>query len=129
LSDDEIKELMDAETWMSAEDAVEKGFATEIQADEQSDKVAASARAAIVKMMTQREKAAEPKEPDKLDSDIEDLKVTVADLQQKVNDLTESISQKAQEPNDLPESPLTGEEKVNPVLAFFDKFTNPENLG
>lgn len=126
LSDDEIKELMDAETWMSAEDAVEKGFATEIQADEQSDKAAASARAAIVKMMTQREKAAEPKEPDKPDSDIENLKVTVADLQKKVNDLTALSPQKTQEPESRPESPLTGEEQTNPILAFFDKFNDPK---
>lgn len=39
LSDEEIKAIMDKETWLTAEEAVEKGFADEI---EESKKIAAS---------------------------------------------------------------------------------------
>jgi ATP-dependent protease ClpP protease subunit len=48
MSDDEIQKLMDAETWMTAEEALKYGFATDIADDDESDEgVSQSAMAAI----------------------------------------------------------------------------------
>jgi len=51
LEDEEIKELMDAETWMTAEEAVEYGFADEIEEEKQ---VAASLNAGILTINGQK---------------------------------------------------------------------------
>lgn len=48
MGEEEIQKLMDAETWMTAEEAVKYGFATDIADDEESDEGASqSAMAAI----------------------------------------------------------------------------------
>lgn len=48
MSDEEIKKLMDAETWMTAEEAVKYGFATDIAGDDETAEGASqSAMAAI----------------------------------------------------------------------------------
>lgn len=44
ISEDEIKALMNAETWLSPEKAVEYGFATAIEADGEADKPSQNAR-------------------------------------------------------------------------------------
>jgi ATP-dependent Clp protease protease subunit len=50
LSEDEIKALLDAETWILPEEALEYGFATAIEKTE-SDKASQNARAALVKLI------------------------------------------------------------------------------
>jgi ATP-dependent Clp protease protease subunit len=44
ISEDELKEMMDAETWISAADALEMGFATAVVNPATTDKAAASLR-------------------------------------------------------------------------------------
>jgi ATP-dependent Clp protease protease subunit len=44
ISEDELKEMMDAETWISAADALDMGFATEVVNPAATDKAAASLR-------------------------------------------------------------------------------------
>ena len=47
ITEDELKELLDAETWLLPSDALEKGFASSIAAEEQTNKAAASAHKAL----------------------------------------------------------------------------------
>ena len=51
ISETELKALLDAETWLLPEAALEKGFATSIIALEKSDKAAASAKNALFLML------------------------------------------------------------------------------
>jgi len=46
ITEDELKALLDAETWLLPSEALEKGFATSIVAETQTNKAAASARKA-----------------------------------------------------------------------------------
>ena len=50
ITEDELKDLMDGETWISPEDAVEWGFATSVKKDE-SEKPSQSARKKVQKMI------------------------------------------------------------------------------
>lgn len=58
ISETELSEMLEAETWILPADAVEMGFATSIISSESTEKAAASARNALFKMLTQ---AKEPK--------------------------------------------------------------------
>lgn len=44
ISEEELKAMLDGETWINAQEALDKGFATRIDKIEKSDKVSASAR-------------------------------------------------------------------------------------
>src|SRR5690606_28740764 len=63
LDDEEIRRMMDAETWMTAEEAVEKGFADEI---EESRAVAASLRNGTLVVNGQEVNLSRFKNPPKL---------------------------------------------------------------
>jgi len=55
ISEDEIKALMDAETWILPKEAVEYGFATEIDDDDDDDEPKQSAFGVIMQKLTARE--------------------------------------------------------------------------
>jgi len=50
ISRDEIKALMDAETWLTANEALEKGFITEILSETENEKASQSVRKAVYQM-------------------------------------------------------------------------------
>lgn len=119
LSADEIKDMMDAETWMNADDAKDKGFATEIQEVAEPKQPAASTRAEVFLMCQNTLKLREEKSGG---DDIEEIKTNIAKILDKVNQLTAPTPQKAPEPDPDDVPPKTS----NPILAFFDRFNNPE---
>ncbi len=51
ISEDELKKLLDAETWLSAEDALEKGFATKVISAAQQKVASQNVREKIAKMI------------------------------------------------------------------------------
>ena len=51
ITEDELKALLDAETWLLPSDALEKGFATTIVAEAQTTKAAASANKALFSLV------------------------------------------------------------------------------
>lgn len=51
ISEEELKKLLDAETWLLPSDALEKGFATSIVAETQTNKAAASAHKALFSLV------------------------------------------------------------------------------
>lgn len=119
LSPDEIKSMMDAETWLDANDAKEKGFATTIQEIAEPQQPAASTRAEVFLMCKDTLKLRdETTESD----DVKEVKENVAEILDKVTKLTDQQPQKAPEPKKDAEPP----EASNSILAFFDKFNAPE---
>lgn len=51
ITEDELKALLDAETWLLPSEALEKGFATSIVAEPQTNKAAASAHRALFSLL------------------------------------------------------------------------------
>lgn len=51
ITEDELKELLDGETWLLPADALEKGFATSIVGESATDKAAASARRVLFSLV------------------------------------------------------------------------------
>ena len=51
ISEDELKELLDNETWLSSKEAVELGFATEVDESEESDNVSQSVKGRVIEML------------------------------------------------------------------------------
>lgn len=119
LSSDEIKSMMDAETWLDANDAKEKGFATTIQEIAEPQQPAASTRAEVFRMCKNTLKL---KEETPKNDDIQEIKKDVVEILDKVSKLTDPQPQKAPEPKKNADPPKAS----NSILAFFDKFNDPE---
>ena len=51
ITEDELKKLLDAETWLLPSEALEKGFATSIVAEEKTNKAAASAHKSLFSLV------------------------------------------------------------------------------
>lgn len=51
ISEDELKELLDNETWLSSKEAVELGFATEVDESEESDNISQSVKGKVIEML------------------------------------------------------------------------------
>ena len=62
ISEEEIKALMDAETWILPKDAVEYGFATEIDDEDEDDEPKQSAFGVIMRKLTAPESVLEAQE-------------------------------------------------------------------
>lgn len=56
IDEEEVKKMMDEETWILADDAVKMGFATSVEESTASNKVAASVRQKVAKMMLAQQK-------------------------------------------------------------------------
>lgn len=119
VSEEEIKDLMNKETWLSAEEAVNIGLATGIAETEESEAVQQSARKAIRDKLLQKAKqegdepddepAPDPEEPDSDDNEIKELISAVKNL---IDVLAEDVPD--DEPDDEPETdPETDPEESN----------------
>lgn len=64
ITEDEIKELLDNETWLLPADALDKGFATSIVGESATDKAAASARKALFNLVKKINQSDPEPEPD-----------------------------------------------------------------
>lgn len=51
ITEEELKALLDAESWLEYNEAIEKGFATGVYDDEETDKASQNARRSIFKML------------------------------------------------------------------------------
>ena len=80
ISEEEIKALMDAETWILPKDAVEYGFATEIDdEDDEDDEPKQSAFGVIMRKLTAPEPVLEAREI-KVNVDIDELAKALSDV-------------------------------------------------
>ena len=82
ISEEEIKALMDAETWILPKDAVEYGFATEIDDDDDDDEPKQSAFGVIMRKLTAPEAALEAQEI-KVNIDIDELAKALTEAMMK----------------------------------------------
>lgn len=119
ISEEELKKMLDAETWITAEKAVEMGFATEVVAEKKADKASASAQKAIFNLLTkaqgeeQKEEEEKQEEP-KAENDIETV---VADIVSRLEKLEEEVFKEEQEEEQEEEE--NPEAKANEILEKF----------
>ncbi|RDU22203.1 head maturation protease, ClpP-related [Anaerosacchariphilus polymeriproducens] len=97
ISEEELKNLLDHESWLSANDALEKGFVTSVVGETKSDKVSQSAKRSVlnfVKAALEKEDAAtddEPEEPKKPEEEPGDKQEEEDDKEKEEDDkVTES---------------------------------------
>lgn len=60
ISDDELKALLDAESWLSPQEALEKGFATSIKAVENSENPSQNVRQSIINKIINNQQDKQP---------------------------------------------------------------------
>jgi len=97
ITEDKLKELLDAETWLLPDEALEMGFATSIISETQSNKAAASARKALFDLFKNKNK------PAKIISFNSDLTVTnLEEIKDIVKQALEEINASAKEPDKAP---------------------------
>ncbi len=101
ISEKEIKELLDNETWLTADEALEKGFITKIAADTKNNKSNQSARKAVYKMLLNKlDNQDDEKEPTEEGIDIEELNEKLDNLIDKVDSLISILSEEPGGNND-----------------------------
>lgn len=95
ISEEEIKELLDNETWLTADEALEKGFITKIAADTKNNKSNQSARKAVYNMLLDKldNQDDDEKEPNEEGIDIEELNEKLDNLIDKVDSLISILSE------------------------------------
>ena len=89
LSEEEIRGLMAKETWLTAEECLKYGFATDIAKEEESDKAQQSAFGSIREAVLNR--AGE--------------RSTLAEIDRKLAKILEALKEDEEEPDEEPESP------------------------
>lgn len=96
ISEKEIKELLDNETLLTADEALEKGFITKIAADTKNNKSNQSARKAVYKMLLNKlNNQDDEKEPTEEGLDIEELNEKLDNLIDKVDSLISILSEES----------------------------------
>ena len=140
ISEEELTRMLDAETWITAEKAVEMGFATEVIAEKKTDKASASAHSAILALLVkaQEEKKEEgeqetpPEEPEeeaKAETEGGELESVLADIVARLEKLETEVfpdgkpAEKAEEPEEK-ESPEEEEKIPEAKNDFVTKFLN-----
>lgn len=118
LSEEEIKALMDAETWMLPEEAVEYGFATAVEKSN-TEKASQSARKQLVDIIRAFQKA-EQAEEEPEDEDAEDTDTDNGD-ESEGNPETEEPENEPDEGEEEQEN--TEGEAVQKWIGFFNALT------
>lgn len=117
ISDDELTAMLDAETWITAEKALEMGFITEIVEAKKPAKASANAQNIICKLLM---KTTEEETNDDDENEETELKNIVTDIVARVEKLEKEVfKEEKQEEKDEEETPP--EEKENDYLSKFLK--------
>ena len=133
ITEDELTELMDAETWISPSDAVDMGFATEIETFESGDKASQGARdslMALVMASVEHRAAAKDDDDDPDDTDDDSGDDSGADDGDSDSDDDEGDGDGGDdaEPDDEPEDPEKDPDKkqafAGGIAAFTSLFAN-----
>jgi ATP-dependent Clp protease protease subunit len=135
ITEDELTELMDAETWISPADAVDMGFATEIETFESGDKASQGARDALMALVmasVEHRAAAKDDDPDDTDdddtTDDNDDSGADDDNSDSDDDDGDGDGDDEAEPDDEPEDPEKDPDKkqafAGGIAAFTSLFAN-----
>lgn len=108
ISEAELKELLDKETWLEPSEALSKGFATKITENSDGDKASQNVRQSLVKMILANQEEEEEEEEevttdDEVDNDVE---VTDDEETQETDETTDN-----DEEEDVVEEETTDEEE------------------
>jgi len=109
ISDKELEDLLDNESWITPADAVEWGFATEIKASTKTEKAAASALNVIMRVLTNPRT-----EPTAAEETLNQLKQDVAAIKAAISLLGQ---QPKQEPK---QEPVQAKKPTNKPMTFFN---------
>lgn len=133
ITEDELTELMDAETWISPSDAVDMGFATEIETFESGEKASQGARDALMALVmasVEHRAAAKDDDNDPDDTDDDSGDDSGADDGDSDSDDDEGDGDGGDdaEPDDEPEDPEKDPDKkqafAGGIAAFTSLFAN-----
>lgn len=103
ITEDELKEMLDNETWITPADAAEKGFATKITEDDASTNASQSIRNKVMETLTK----AEPVVENKNDT---------------IDELLKAISKMVETPKKTkPIEPTEPEEPKNTLKSFYER--------
>jgi hypothetical protein len=89
IPEEEIKALMDAETWILPKDAVEYGFATEIDDEDEDDEPKQSAFSVIMRKLTAPEPVLEAQE----------IKIDIDELAKALSEVIMKGTEKPEQPD------------------------------
>lgn len=117
ISEEELTKMLDAETWITAEKAVEMGFATEVVAEKKTDKASASAQKAIFNLLTKAQEEEQEEEEQEEEPKAEnDIETVIADIVARLEKLeTEVFKEEEKEEKEEEEKPET----TNEIIAKF----------
>lgn len=108
ISDKELEDLLNNESWITPADAVKRGFATEIKASVKTEKAAASALTVIMHMLTSPQT-----EPTAMEETLNQLKRDVAAIKA-------AVSLPGQQPKQEPKQEPAQEKNIeNRPMTFF----------
>ena len=120
ISEDELKELLDNETWLSSKEAVELGFATEVDESEESDNVSQSVKGKVIEMLlknnVKQECNSNPLEETEEEPPKEEDNVSTEDTS---SDNTSLNADEEQEQNNEAEDGENPSEKATKIVAAF----------
>lgn len=129
ITEDELTELMDAETWISPADAVDMGFATAIETFESGDKASQGARDSLMALvMASVEHRAAAKDDDDDPDDTDGDSGTDDGDSDSDDDEGDGDGDDDAEPDDEPEDPEKDPDKkqafTDGIAAFTSLFAN-----
>lgn len=129
ITEDELTELMDAETWISPADAVDMGFATAIETFESGDKASQGARDALMALvMASVEHRAAAKDDDDDPNDTDDGDGADSGDSDSDDDEGDGDGDDDADPDDEPEDPEKDPDKkqafAGGIAAFTSLFAN-----
>ena len=131
ITEDELTELMDDETWISPADAVDMGFATAIETFEIGDKASQGARdslMALVMASVEHRAATKDDDDDPDDTDDDDGADDDGDDSDSDDDEGDGDGGDDAEPDDEPEDPEKDPDKkqafAGGIAAFTSLFAN-----
>lgn len=129
ITEDELTELMDAETWISPADAVDMGFATAIETFESGDKASQGARDSLMALvMASVEHRAAAKDDDDDPDDTDDDSGDDSGADDGDSDSDDDDGDDDAEPDDEPEDPEKDPDKkqafAGGIAAFASIFAN-----
>ena len=125
ISESELNAMLDAETWITAEKAVEMGFATEVIAAKKTDKASASAQSIIYNLLTKAaEEPAEPEEePEEEPETDADVEATLADVLERVEKLEKEVFKEDEQETDTEDDPEENPEEEPEINEnYMEKF-------
>lgn len=112
ISEEELKALLDAESWLTYDECLDMGFATSVTSESGADKASQSVKQSIIKLILQSKKEDVEEVDDNNDDDEENIDINTDDNSESDND-EENLENNEEEEND--------EEKANArVIAFLN---------